>query len=87
MDRRMLNDLTKKVDRGMKYVKTDNITDTNGLKQRTVHKPSQPWWKRRIGRDIKRTRKNLNVLERCMRNETRNSNKKKRKKKEKKQVR
>lgn len=29
MDRRMLNDLTEKVNRGLKYVKTGNITDTN----------------------------------------------------------
>lgn len=29
VDRRMLNDLTKKVNRGLKYVKTGNVTDAN----------------------------------------------------------
>lgn len=51
MDRRMLNDLTKKVNRGLKYVKTGNITDTNKW-HKTVHKLSQPWRKRRIGKEI-----------------------------------
>ena len=91
VDRRKLNDITKKVNCVLKYmyVITDSIRHTNkmikaaavyigeqmGLKRKLVGKKSEPWWKRRIEEDIKRVRKNVNILERYMKNELNNINK------------
>ena len=71
VDRRELNDITKKVNCVLKYVITDSISDTNKLikvtlvyigeqtelKRKPVGKKSEPWWKRRIEGDIKRLEK------------------------------
>ena len=87
--RRKLNDITKKVNRVLKYVITDRSIDTNklikatavyigeqiGLKRKPVGKKSEPWLKRRIEGDIKRLRKGVNILKRYMKNELNNTNK------------
>ena len=89
VDRRKLNDVTKKVNCVLKYVISDRISDTSklikaaavcigeqmGLKQKLVGKKSEPWWKIKIEGDIKRLRKDLNILERYMKNELNNTNK------------
>ena len=45
-----------------------------GLKRKPVGKKSEPWWKRRIKGDIKRLRKDVNILERYMKNKFNNTN-------------
>ena len=45
------------------------------IKQKPVGKKSEPWRKRRIEGDIKRLGKDVNILERYMKNELNNTNK------------
>ena len=83
VDKQKIGHAARKINGLIKFIKTDNITDTNnliragaawiaqhlGLKRVRVGKKTEPWWKRRIERDIKRLRKDINILERSKRGE------------------
>ena len=73
-----LNRTTAKVNRMIELIETKNITQTNnlikaagvwvadqlGLKKYQDGKKKDPWWKRRIEKDMKQLRKDINILER-----------------------
>ena len=72
-----LNRTTAKVNRANQFIETKNITQTNiltkaaavwvadqlGLKKYEGGKQKGPWWKRRIEKDIKQLKKDINNLE------------------------
>ena len=78
IDIKNLNRFTSKVNSVIELVETKNITQTNnlikaasvwvadrlGLKQYKGGRKKDPWWKRRIERDIEQLRKDINLLER-----------------------
>ena len=80
IDRKTLNDTTRKVNRVLKDITTKNITDTNRLikaastyigqtlglkgKHGKRNNEKEPWWKRRIKTSISEIRKHINILER-----------------------
>ncbi|CAB3978868.1 Hypothetical predicted protein [Paramuricea clavata] len=93
VDRCKINEITAKVNKLVARIRTDNITDTNkllkavrsvvaekiGLKEVIEQtKQKEPWWKRRLDMDIKRLRKDINILERKKRGEIRKEGKYKR---------
>ena len=68
----------QKVNKAIKYFQTTNVTDTNNLLKavsmyvaeklgvkttRSDGRSKEPWWKRRIERDIKKLRRDIGVLE------------------------
>ena len=68
----------QKVNKAIKYFQTKNVRDTNNLLKavstyvaeklgvkttRSDGRSKEPWWKRRIERDIKKLRRNIGVLE------------------------
>ena len=73
-----LNRTTAKVNRVIELIETKNITqiidlikaagvwvaDQLGLKKYQDGKKKDPWWKRRIEKDMKQLRKDINILER-----------------------
>ena len=73
-----LNRMTTKVNRVIELIETKSITQTNnlikaagvwvadqlGLKTYIAGKKKDPWWKRRIEKDIKQLKKDVNLLER-----------------------
>ena len=84
-NQRQLEEITNKVNKVIDKKTTRTITETNnlinaasiyvakklGLKQNTEKQSKIPWWQRRIKRDIKRIRKDINMLERIKRGELR----------------
>ena len=84
-NQRQLEEITNKVNKVIDKKTTRTITETNnlinaasiyvakklGLKQNTEKQSKIPWWQRRIERDIKRIRKDINMLERIKRGELR----------------
>ena len=73
-----MEEKTRKVNKAIKHVATKDITESNnlikaasiwvarqlGLKKPMRGKKVEPWWKRRIEGDIKRIRREVNILER-----------------------
>lgn len=78
LDRKALKIQVDKVNEAMKYVKCRTITETNnlivagsvwvaekfGLKRGDRQKRNEPRWKRRIEGDIKKLRRDVNLLDR-----------------------
>ena len=78
VDMNTLNRTTAKVNRVIELIETKNITQTNnlikaagvwvadqlGLKKYQDGKKKDPWWKRRIEKDMKQLKKDINILER-----------------------
>ena len=78
VDKKRLEEETRKVNKAIKYVATRDITESNnlikvagiwvsrqlGLKKPMRGKKVEPWWKRRIEGDITRIRREVNILER-----------------------
>ena len=72
-----------RVNQVIRHIETINITETNesiraatvwvaeqlGLKKTEFRAKKDPWWKRRFEDDIKRIRKDVNILERGLRGE------------------
>ena len=89
VDRLKINEITAKVNKLVARIQTDNITDTNkllkavrsvvaektGLKEVIKNKKKEPWWKRRLGKDMQQLRKDINILERMKRGEIRKEGK------------
>ena len=91
VDRYVLAEWSRKKNRILKHIRTENIADTNillksvivyvrkrtGLKTcgSTNKKESEPWWKRRIKKTINEVRKHINTLERQQRGEVRRKEK------------
>ena len=91
VDRTVLNDWTKKVNKTPKEIRTENITNTNklinavpvyiarkvGLKtgSTSMNYNKDPWWKRRIKNSINELRKHINILQRNRRGEVRKKGK------------
>ena len=76
----------QKVNKAIKYFQTTNVTDTNNLLKavsmyvaeklgvkttRNDGRSKEPWWRRRIERDIKKLRRDIGVLERKRKGELR----------------
>ena len=73
-----LNRTTDRVNKVIEFIETKNITQANNLikapgvwvadqldfKKSDGGKKKDPWWKRRIGENIKQLRKDINILER-----------------------
>ena len=78
VDKKTLKVQTDRVNEAIKYFKSQNITETNdlikaasvwvaeriGLKKRDYREENEPRWKRRIERDIKKLRQDVNLLTR-----------------------
>ena len=78
VDMNILSRTTAKVNRVIELIETKDITQTTnlikaagvwvadqlGLKRYEGGNKKDPWWKRRIGEDIKQLRKDINILER-----------------------
>ena len=89
VDRLKINEITAKVNKLVARIQTDNITDTNkllkavrsvvaekiGLKEVIKNFKKEPWWKRRLGKDMQQLRKDINILERMKRGEIRKEDK------------
>ena len=89
VDRLKINEITAKMNKLFARIQTDIITDTNkllkavrsvvaekiGLKDVIKNKKKEPWWKRRLGKDMQQLRKDLNILERMKRGEIRKEDK------------
>ena len=90
VDRIKVLEETRRVDKALQYIKTNNVTEINrlltgvgsyveerlGIKSKTRERKSGgPWWKRRIERDIKTLNKGIGVLERKNRGELRREGK------------
>ncbi len=86
VDRWQLNVITQRVNKLIKHIETKNITETNnlmraistfiaekiGLKRgRRENQQKEPWWKRRIQRDINELRKHISIMDRERRGELR----------------
>ena len=88
-NRRQVEEITNRINKVIDKIPTRTITETNnlinaasmyvakelGLKQTTQKQSKMPWWQRRIEGDIKRIRKDINLLEREKRGELRKSGK------------
>ena len=87
IERKKLKEEVKKVNEALKYMTTQNITDTNKLlkaagcvvakrlgvkKKKKGGKVKEPWWKRRIKNKIEKMRKELSRLDRWKKQEVRN---------------
>ena len=90
VDRRQLNAITQKVNKVIEHIETRNITETNnlmraistfvaeklGLKRgRRENQQNEPWWKRRIERDINELRKHISIMDRERKGELRSRRK------------
>ena len=94
VDKNTLKVQTDRVNYAIKYFKSKSITETNdlikaasawvaehiGLKKRDYREKNKPRWKRRIERDIKKLRQDVNLLTRNLKREL--GSKKKQKMKE-----
>ncbi|XP_047488218.1 uncharacterized protein LOC125038695 [Penaeus chinensis] len=83
VDKNKLKREINRVNQVIRHIETKNITETNeliraatvwvaeqlGLKKPEFRAKKDPWWKRRIEDDIKRIRKDVNILERDLRGE------------------
>ena len=81
--RKILKAQVDRVNEAVKYLDSNSITETNslivaasvwvaeqiGLKNIEYRKKNEPRWKRRIEGDIKRLRKDVNILERELKGE------------------
>ncbi|XP_044170403.1 uncharacterized protein LOC122954426 [Acropora millepora] len=88
-NQRQVEEITNRINKVIDKIPTRTITETNnlinaasmyvakelGLKQTTQKQSKMPWWQRRIEGDIKRIRKDINLLEREKRGELRKSGK------------
>ena len=84
-----LSKLTGNVNRVLKYIVTNNISETNdliraaetyianelGLKDERPRRKKEPWWKRRIEEDINVLKKNISILDRKMKGQLRRNTK------------
>ncbi len=84
VDQKRLSEETRKVNGAIKHLVTADVTQTNnlikaasrwvakqlGLKNIKKGKKEEPWWKRRIEGDIKKLKKDINILEREKRGQT-----------------
>ena len=82
-NQRQVEEVTNRINKVIDKIPTRTITETNnlinaasmyvakelGLKQTTQKQSKMPWWQRRIEGDIKRIRKDMNLLEREKRGE------------------
>ncbi|XP_068684755.1 uncharacterized protein [Montipora foliosa] len=89
VDKKRLEEETRKVNKAIKHVAPKDITESNnlmkaasiwvarqlGLKKPMRGKKVEPWWKRRIEGDIKRIRWEVNILEREKRGEIKSKRK------------
>ena len=90
VDRWQLNAITQKVNKVIEHIETRNITETNnpmraistfvaeklGLKRgRRENQQNEPWWKRRIERDINELRKHISIMDRERKGELRSRRK------------
>ena len=89
VDRCKLSKLTGKVNKILKYVETNNISETNnliraaetyianelGIKEETPRRKKEPWWKRRIEEDINILKKHISILDRKMKGQLRRNTK------------
>ena len=89
VDKKRLEEETKKVNKAIRHVATRDITESNnlikaasiwvarqfGLKRAIRGKKVEPWWKRRIEEDIKRISREVNILEREKRGEIKSKRK------------
>ena len=85
VDQRKLRDVTKKVNAVIRHIETDDVTQTNklamaaapwvakevGVKKGKIVQKKEPWWKRRIEKDITNLRRDINKLKRERLGETR----------------
>ena len=86
VDRWQLNTITQKVNKVIEHIETRNITETNNLmraistfvaeklglkKGRRENQHKEPWWKRRIERDINELRKHISIMDRERKGELR----------------
>ena len=88
-NQRQVEEITNRINKVIDKIPTRTTTETNnlinaasmyvakelGLKQTTQKQIKMPWWQRRIEGDIKRIRKDINLLEREKRGELRKSGK------------
>ena len=88
-NQRQVEEITNRINKVIDKIPTRTITETSnlinaasmyvvkelGLKQTTQKQSKMPWWQRRIEEDIKRIRKDINLLEREKRGELRKSGK------------
>ena len=88
-NQRQVEEITNRINKVIDKIPTRTITETNnlinaarmyvakelGLKQTTQKQSKIPWWQRRIEGDIKRIRKDINLLEREKWGELRKSGK------------
>ena len=84
-NQRQVEEISNMIKKVIDKIPTRTITKTNnlinaasicvakevGLKQTTKKQSKMPWWQRRIEGDIKRIRKDINMLERVKRSELR----------------
>ena len=91
IDRRVLAEWSRKINRILKHIRTENITDTNIIAKAVIiyvgkkiglkacgsknKKESEPWWKRRMKKMINEVRKHINILEHHHRGEIRREEK------------
>ena len=91
IDRRVLAEWSRKINRILKHIRTENITDTNIMTKAVIiyvgkkiglkacgsknKKESEPWWKRRMKKMINEVRKHINILEHHQRGEIRREEK------------
>ena len=85
VDQRKLRDVTKKMSAVVRHIETDDVTQTNklamaaapwvakevGVKKGKIVQKKEPWWKRRIEKDITNLRRDINKLKRERLGETR----------------
>lgn len=83
IDKHRLKVQMNKVNDVIKFVNTNNVTETNrliraaavwtseqlGLKKKEFREKKDPWWKRRIEGDIKNLKKDVNLLDRSEKGE------------------
>ena len=88
-DWKKLREITSNVNKVLKYIITDDVTGTNdlinavavcvsqrfGLKQRKDAVTQEPFWKRRIQRDINELRKTVSKLDRYARGQIKDAKK------------
>ena len=89
VDKSRLKIQVQKVNQVIHNIPTRNITETNdliraatvwvaeqlGIKKVEFREKREPWWKRRIERDVKQLRQESNILERDLRGEIKHRNK------------
>ena len=90
VDRWQLNAITQKVNKVIEHIESRNITETNNLmraistfvaeklglkKGRRENQQNEPWWKRRIERDINQIRKHISIMDRERKGELRSRRK------------